>query len=581
MASIDDQDRFFSGQLQATSPNYLLNEGEVARVANGRFVEGAITNAIGFEKLDVSFADPEERIFTSPLYYQDLLKRGDVQLVAPLENIAGKFLIVVISGFIFSIDVETGVATDITPADVYVPDPYSKDAYDSFIPDTSRQSPLSYLDNDGGVYGVGGYLVIFNYPNNNIFVTPFEVRSANPEDPVFESPPARMGATAGRRLFTIFGDNLMYASDPLGGASSQAPLTFAETLDPNASYTGQIFTIGSALDIQKVTATCRLPRYLGPSQEFLAQNLLVSTEKFKYIISAGTPRSDWETTQFISYAGSADGIAGPLACTNIGDVLIYVSTTGRIKSLSQDQERDTGLSEGFLDDSLGQYLCHCESNFHHRDWYRALDHSRSIVKFNRDRLYVTVYPMDVPAVDKYGKSILSPSHRALAVGSIDSTTRLGPTAKIAWEGFYDWINPIGVVTIGNDLYVVSKGEYGEINYYKERFGSLDDHPTTIHTRAYFKDVAGKGKSICAGSLYFRVLAGQPKITISYLLNNEWVVGTQCIATSNLFNFAFHAERSKTDAWGIPLKIEIDHQGCRFELETIRVEGETHRESRRR
>jgi len=379
MAAIDDQDRFFSGQHSSSIPRHLIGEGTVARLINARFIEGAITNGVAFDELPVTFSEGiNQRVFASRVTYDELLARGDVQLLGPLVNFTGKFLVCVISGVLFLIDLRDLKAWDVTPID-------------SFLPTSSLQhrAPLSYIDNDGGTYGVGGYFVLFNWPNLPIFINQEGARLSKGQK-LFEMPPMRLGATGATRAFTISGSNIMWASDPVGGAESLAPLTYKETID--GDFKGQTFTIGSALDIEYVTNISRLPRFSGPTADFLAYNMLVSTQNKKFTIAAGFPRATWEVSQFINYTGSLDGIASPLASTNIGDVLLYVSTTGRIKTIAQDQERETGLTETFLDDPLGQYLCHCEASFYFREWYRTLDHSRSMMTFNRDRLYTSVYP---------------------------------------------------------------------------------------------------------------------------------------------------------------------------------------------
>jgi hypothetical protein len=564
VAEIEDVDRFFSGQLNASTPRHLIGEGEAIRLINARFVEGAITNAVGFDELPVKYRD-DKNFFASPLSYQEILETGDVQLVAPLENTSGKFLIAVISGRLFKIDLSNNIATDITFAS-------------ASLPENSNIYPLSYIDNNGAVYGVGGYLVIFNGFNRPIFISAEDARSSREDS--YEMPPSWMGATAGSRAFVIARPNILNISDPLGGSSSLAPLTFDESLNPSGTYYGQVFTIGSALESDPVTAVCRLPSYGTGVEEFLARSILISTSQKKYIVSAGSARATWDSpgSNFIYYAGLSDGISGPLAWTNIGELLFYVSSTGRLKTLGQDAERDQGLQESFMDESLGQYLCPLESNFFYRDWYRTLDHSRSIAKYHMDRLYVTVYPIKVPARSVYGKKHLSPSHRALAVGSIDSTTRLGPTATIAWEGFYDWLNPIGIVTVGSDLYVVSKDVYGRVRFYKENFQKSDDHTSTIYTRGYFSAIAGKARSMLVVELFFRRLFGEVKITISYLVNDKWVKGSVCTTNSKYVRTTLE-KRCKTSSYSIPLKIDIEHKGCRFELESVRANGETHSETR--
>lgn len=563
MPSVSDQDGYFSGKHDSSTPKYLLQQGDVARLLNGRFVEGAISNSIGFEELEFSyFEGPNKRIFTSRITYDELLRRGDIQLLAPLENIAGRFLVAVISQILFLLDVDTLLAYDITPVD-------------AFFPETSLTRQLSFLDNDGGTYGVGGYLAIMNYPNKSVFVNQDGARLAN--EAAFEMPPMRLGATAATRAFTISGDNLLWGSDPLGGASSLAPLTYEETLASGTGFTGQIFTVGSALDIERVTAASRLPKLLGPSQEFLAQNLLISTETKKYIIAAATPRADWDQVQFITYAGTADGIAGPWAVTNVGDNTIYITSTGRIKSLSQDLQNNSSLIETFLDDPLGQYVCCRESGFHFRKWYRDLNHSRATVKFNRERLFATVYPFKAPAITKFGEETSTLSHQAFGVASLASESVIGARSSLFWEGFYDFMKPAGVALLDEDLYVISKDEYGRNKFFRENYQKTGDADTVVYTRGYFFQFPGRAKSFLRGALYFRQIAGEFEIDIDYLVNGEWVCGATCTANQRLLRFEVTKNRCKTDSLGIPLRITLKHKGCQFELESIRVDGETHRD----
>jgi hypothetical protein len=571
VAAIPDQDRYFQGSLAASTPYQFTAEGVVSRLLNGRFVKGAITNAIGFDELVLTFQPTVTKTsaglkqYSSGATFEDVLGRGDIQLVAPLENINGRSLIVVASGVVFQIDLKTLVATNITPKN-------------AFLPEESSENPISYTDNDGGVYGVGGYLVIFNYPNKSIFINQDGSRLAL--DSNYEVPPSRMGVTAGSRLFIGSSDNLVLASDPFGGFNPLAPLTFEETLSRDSSYFDQIYKIGTSLDVEYITAMGRLPRYLSSSQEFLAQNVIISTNRRKYILNASATRDTWDNIQLISYAGSSDPIAGPLALTNIGDSLLYISLTGRIKAMGQDQQRETGMVETFMDDVLGQYLCPCESQYYFREWYKTLDHSRSILKFHKDRLYATVYPTRVPSINLYGEDSTAPTHKALAVASLDPLMKLGPSAELSWESFYDWLNPIGLVTFSDDLVVLSKNEYGANKIYIQNLNKVDEHSTVIYTRGYFSNAEGNAKSITEGSLYFRRLGGPVRVRVSYLKDNNWVCGSDGLADKQLHKFSFKNSRCRTDSSSIPLKIELEHKGQRFELEAIRVTGEIHREEKK-
>lgn len=556
-----DQDIVFTGNQRASTPKNLISAGEVSRLLNARFTEGAISNGVGFEEFKPQFHVPGKRLFASNVTYQQLLNQGDVQLVAPLQTLSGKFQIMVISGILFSIDLRTGLAYDITPPDAN-------------LPLSSSTSQLSYLDNGGDVYGVGAYLVIFNYPNLPIFVSQYGARLSQPERG--EMPVARLGASASNRVFIISGENILWASDPLGGAENLAPLTFRQTYDASTGFTGQIFSIGSALDVQHVTALCRLPKFLGPNQAFLGQNLLASSLRQKNIIAAGTPRDAWEgNTQFITYAGSSDGIAGPLACTPVGDNVVYVSISGQIKTIAQDQQRETGLSETYLDDPLGQYACCWESDFSHKPWYAHLDHTHAMLKYNRNRLFVSVFPVKHPGIGRFGKIQYSNCHRALAVASLASETLLGPNAAMTWEGFYDWLNPVGLITVGDTFYVVSKDQYGRNSYYYSDLRCSCPAPSIIYTRGYFNAPDARSRSVSCGYLYFRIMNGEFPINISMLIDGNWVCVSEGTTCGRVYKFTTSKQHDKTESASVPLKISLEHGGCRFELESVKLDGEYH------
>ena len=135
------------------------------------------------------------------------------------------------------------------------------------------------------------------------------------------------------------------------------------------------------------------------------------------------------------------------------------------------------------------------------------------------------------------------------------------------------------MTIRDELYVVSKDSFGRIRFFRQNFSKVDDHKTTIYTRGYMANFPGESRSVNGGSLYFRRLAGKVGIDISYLHNNEWVCGSSCEVCDKLHRFKFQNSRCKTDDSSIAIKIDIDHKGCRFELDSVKIMGEDHRHGR--
>jgi hypothetical protein len=556
-------DGVFLGEISASQPKSTLQSGQIARLINGRFIEGAITNAHSLDEIELSYYN-NDRIYTSSVTHSNLLKLGDTQLSAPLCNISGKFIIIIVSGIIYRVDPDTGVAREIK-------------LKDSFIPSTGGK--LSYMDNTGGVYGVGGYLVIFNYPNRPIFINQNGARVSDSFNN--EMPPMRLGATTGSRAFTVSADNILWASDILGGASSLAPLTYKQTLQGGTGYTGQVFTIGSALDVDYVTCAVRVPKFLGVAQDFLGQSLLVSTKNKKYFIATSTPRSDWESVQFITYGGSSDGISGPLAATTVGSNVVYQSNQGRYKSINQDQEVENSFSETFLDDTLGQYSCENETEFFYRDWYKNIDHSKSILKFVNNDLYCTAYPCLYPAIDRFGRDILSNSNKAMAVATLDSRAKLGPTTPLSWQGFRDDVNPVSIVDLDKDCYITSKNKYGVNSLYKINYSRPSASDTIIYTRGYLNssqnDRTGEtfnSKLINKVTLMFRRLNSYVDIDIYVQDGDVWKQLSSVKAKEKIVEIV-PLNKIRVYGFSVPLKIKIKHRGCVFELSGIIVNGESY------
>lgn len=557
MPIILDNDPFFTGELQGSAAKASLQQGQLSRLLNGRFVEGAITNALCWEEQHFKFYTKSNKIYTSNITYDHLLARGEVQLVAPLATKFGRYMILVIGGILLQVDTSSNVVRDITPTDSMLP---------------KRGGNLTYLNNDLGVYGIGGYLVIYNYPNRPIFVNHLGARVSN--ELTYEMPVSRLGATAGNKALSVTGDNLFAVSDPFGGSNPLAPLTFEQTYGPEGLYAGDIYTIGSPLEHEYITCVSRLPKYLGPSYDFIAQNILVHTKYRKYIVALAAPRADWNNIPFISYAGNSDGAAGPLAATNIGSSLAYISTQGRIKLLSQDQERETNYFETFFDDALGQYVCANEVNFHYRNWYKELDHSKAIIKYVDNNLFATVYPTEVPCIDKWGNDYVCKANAALAMASIDSRDRIGGRAPLSWQGFYTGIHPVGLMAMENEVYVASKNSYGLNKYYKLNYKKSSSSMTTVFTRGYMlnDNTGAKKKVLSVLHVYYRILQGCITTRVFQAINNKWEKICEVTSSDKLQKFSGFSKHI-TDSSTIPLRIEIEHNGCKFELESISLLGE--------
>ena len=133
MPQIPDNDKFFSGNTQATQPYSTLEAGTVRRLINARFREGLITNGYHLEKVDFTTnGSPDNALVT----HEQLLQAGDPHYAVGLESPNGKYIVTNISGVLYRIDLMTCEAVDITPSR-------------SCLPEVSLGSDVNYLGTDG------------------------------------------------------------------------------------------------------------------------------------------------------------------------------------------------------------------------------------------------------------------------------------------------------------------------------------------------------------------------------------------------------------------------------------------------
>ncbi|GAG10388.1 unnamed protein product, partial [marine sediment metagenome] len=175
------------------------------------------------------------------------------------------------------------------------------------------------------------YVIFYDYPDYPVLVNGISARRANPAD--YEVPVSRMGAYNQSRLFIVNGGNEFTGGDPVGSTANfiDPPITFREYLAPGAAYYAQAFQLPTDYNREPVTAIGTLQAVdtstgVGP--------LLVASANGIYAYGTHVPRVNWEAGQFGSSIVSQVGVVGPRALVNANADAFFISSDGHVRTVS-------------------------------------------------------------------------------------------------------------------------------------------------------------------------------------------------------------------------------------------------------
>lgn len=453
----DGNQNFIGGQNASQTPDKVAPDSYYSGI-NVSTERGSLTPRWGFKKLKLNFL--EGGITTSYLTvrsYKDIFETGKFQALIPYSNGSENYLIIVISGVIFFLNLRTN--------DVQILE----------IGDGTRLDGTTSRIN----WTVAAqYIVLFDFPAFPVIIDGGTARRADISKD--EIPVSNIGTYNQNRLFIGNAGNEFTAGDPVGSlATPNAPLTFTEVLVPGASYFNQSFQLNTGYSNDPITFMGFLQVVdtstgIGP--------LLVASKNAVYSYNTQNPRAAWEAGQFGSLVMYNAGIAGPRAGTNVNSDFVMLSGDGQVRSLSMSREEQHKWSKVPLSREVQNWL-----KFTDKDLAKY-----SFVTYFRNKILIGANPYRVQALTIDKKPIVDYAHGGFIVLELDNVSGFNKESNPVWAGLWTGVRPMDIAVSGDASYVISK-DNSTINQlylitpdtrYDEAEGQIRMVRSKIYTRQY-------------------------------------------------------------------------------------------------
>jgi len=492
---------FGGGQNDGLFPSQIGRD-QYRRGVNVTTTRGVLSPRPGFIFKDVDIRTSGK---VGKQTYRNIFRRGKFQGAVSYDADDGQFIVAVISGIIFRINPRLLVADVIE-----LPDGDRMNQY-------TRRIPWAHA---------GRFLVFFDYPNLPVIVENREARRSNTERTVTagfpavqvpqpEVPTSVLGAYVNNRLWVANAGQEFLASDPVGGASADAPITFEQTFAPGSPFLGQSFSLGSQSGNRPITAMGFLQvadtsTGVGP--------LIIATKNSVYVYRADLPRDQWTQSAFGRLMLYNAGICGPRAFTNLNSDLIMLGGDNQVRSLFigvRDQERwaNTPISR-----EVSPWLQEFENK-------QIMD--IAFVEAYKNRVFVGVAPFSIAALTTDQRDVYDYAHGGMIVLELDNISALGANANPVWCGLWTGIYPMEMIVLEDGPYIFSKDEGGinrlyfldESKTYDEFNGKKKDITCRIYTRAYDFENRFLDKEVGIADYGFSNIAGNFKLKVEYRGSN--------------------------------------------------------------
>lgn len=439
---IDGTQSFEGGQDSYIAPENLAANQFYSgiNVSNGRTILGPRPGAA---QINLTF--PDKTFTEGPAFgrtWQAVFQTGKFQALFPQKVGGGYYLVAVISGYIFSIDLTLQIVTCLNPTGIRLNQYYARHNW-SFA---------------------GDYNVIFDYPDFPIIIDGITVRRANPNNtingfPAPEVPVSNIGTYNQNRLFVGNIGSEFTGGDPTGEIGNvNPPITFAEVLVPNAAYYDQFFQLGTQYAGDSITAMAFLQTVdtgtgIGP--------LLVSTANTIFSYRTDLPRAQWGTgVAFGSLFLYEAGIIGQRAFCNVNSDLFFLGSDGYIRSVSMSRSEQGQWSRTPISRNIQKFLQYVDKTLA----------QYSFMSYYNNKIYTSATPYRVTALDLAGNPVNDYVNAGVCPLELDSIATLGQPGQPAYPGLWTYtFNPMDMCqTDNNRCFMIGKDEQSLNHIYEVR-----------------------------------------------------------------------------------------------------------------
>lgn len=422
--TVHDQMLSFSGGQNASKTPDKIGISSYYSGVNLNCENDALTGRYGFEEHTLTFALGGITLSTGfERSYENIFTFGKFQALIPYQVGEQKYLIVVVSGVIFLINETTWTVSVIEIAD--------GSKLDEHAP------RINWTPG-------GRFLVLFDYPAFPVIIEGVSARRSDPTK--MEIPISRLGTYNQSRIIIANGGDEFTASDAKSTSFPDAPITFEEVETPSGDYYEQIFELNTDYNNEPITNMTFLPVIdnstgIGPC--------LISTKKAIYSYHTEYPRAIWETAPqgFGSIFIPDAGIAGQRSSSFYGSNIIFLDSTGRLRSASMSRSQQTQWSKVPLSREVQNYLIASDPDLF----------EYSVVCYFNNKIFVFANPYRVVSYDIHLKPVFDYVHGGMVVLGLDNvSTFTEGHSPPAWDGLWTGIRPMDMVVNDNRAFIISK-----------------------------------------------------------------------------------------------------------------------------
>ena len=492
--TIPDGQLDFSGGQDASRAQDKVPENAVYKAVNVSFNNGNLGPRTGVHKRKLNYVDGR---ISYDGKLSDLLssifRRGKFQAVIPYAIENKYYIIMVVTGLVYLIDIDT-YKTEI----LRLP---NQDRLNQYAPRLNWSNEAEYV-------------VIHDYPNKAVLIKGRSIRRAEPS--LDEVPISVMSAYNQNRMWITNAVNEYTAGDPTGSASApDAPITFKEINTIASPYYGQLLQLPTKYPNDPITALGFLDATdsstgIGP--------LILATENQVFSANSQNPRATWEQGQFAGSVISNVGVIGPQAFINVGSDFFFADVASQVRSLSMSRQEQGKWSKVSMSREVKNWIGAPEKSL---GKYTALG-------YFDNKIFSTVNPYRVRAYTLNGDTTVDYVFGGMVVIELANLSKLGATSEPVWAGLWTGVRPMGFVTVGGRFFIVSKDNDATNSLWEmvpeTTYDTLDGYiryvNSTIYTREYSFNDPFKYKSFQGFDASVGDIEGKFKLSLSYKPSNS-------------------------------------------------------------
>lgn len=422
----------FEGGQDSSLPASRISDGKFAAGVNISTAKGIIKPRYGYNRIKLKLPTGfYNYAFGKIITYENIFYGGKFQALTPYRIGNKEYLVIVVSGIIFLVDLITYNVTLLT------------------------KNPTTQLSESApriNWTAAGRFLVIYDYPSLPVIVDGYIAHRSNREK--YEVPVANMGAYNDSRLFFSNSGNDFTAGDPKGNPlTPDAPIT-VEEIETATPYFADVYSTPSDFD-SPITAMARIE---AVDTSTGIGSLITGTEDQIFAFNTTVPRERWLAGQFGSSISSNAGIVSQRAFVNVNSDGFFISSDGMLRSLSMSRDEQKKYARVPMSVEVENWLS-----------YRSPELIKySTLCYFKNKIFWTVRPYRIPASRLNGNKILDVAHSGMLVLELDNVARLGSDAAPAWAGLWTGINPMDMCSTSKRMFVMSKDKYSRNNLYEVR-----------------------------------------------------------------------------------------------------------------